>query len=197
MLRAPDLMEHYLYVSTTFLALLLGVTVGLVGGLIPCRAGGVDLRWISGAVFSAIVLMAVVPVFPFGMKMSKGYVGGADDPIAWVQYYVPEGACVVADVSTILIASDRFQSEDQNCPPPVDPFGMWQAQPTRTTPFQNPNASAELLSTWRDYLDRAQFVVMSVDYSNFLPWSGGQRSWFDQRFRMVGKRGGVVLYEKI
>ena len=152
MLRAPDLMEHYLYVSTAFLALLLGVTVGLVGGLIPREAGGLSLRWIAGFVMTLAIALAMVPLFSHDTSVAKGFVRGADDPIEWIQSYVPQGACIVADVSTILIVSDRFQSTNPDCPSPVDPFGI---MPRKVLPAVPPHAPIHLIVT-------APVMVMSM-----------------------------------
>ncbi|MBU3702570.1 MAG: hypothetical protein FGM58_11055 [Acidimicrobiia bacterium] len=199
MFRAPDLFEHYLYLPATFIALLLGTTIALLVDLVPRRVGseGVHARWIASAVIVVVVAALAVPLFRHDQGVSRMFVAGADDPSAWARSFIPEGACAVSDVSTILIVADRFQTDDPDCPVPVDPFGMWLAQPERKSPHQSKTTSPELLATWRDYLDRSEYVVMSIDLTNFFPWPPDQQQWFAENFRKVGTRGRVVLYERI
>jgi hypothetical protein len=199
MYRAPDLFEHYLYLSAAFLALLVGTTIGLLLELVPERVGpdGVSARWLAAGAVVAIVAVSAVPLFRHDQTVSKMFVARADDPSAWVASFIPKGACAVADVSTILIVANRYQTDDPNCPVPVDPFGMWLDQPERKSPHQSEGASPALQATWRDYLERSDYVVMSVDYSNFFPWPPGQGQWFGENFRKVGTRGQVVVYERV
>ena len=199
MYRAPDLFEHYLYLSAAFLALLLGTTVGLLLDLVPERSGsqGVSARWLTAGSVVAVVAVLSVPLFRHDQSVSKMFVAGADDPSSWVAAFIPKGSCAVADVSTILIVADRYQTDDQNCPVPVDPFGMWLAQPERKSPHQSAGASPELISTWRDNFERSDYIVMSVDYSNFFPWPPEIRQLFSEDFRKVGTRGQLVVYERI
>jgi hypothetical protein len=199
MFRAPDLFEHYLYLSAAFLALLFGTVVGLLLELIPERVGrdGMALRWLSGCAITTLVLLVSVPLFRHDQDMAKIFVGGADDPSEWVASLTPKGSCVVTDLSTIIIVADRYQTDNPDCPTPVDPFGMWLAQPSHKSPNQDENASPELIATWRDYLERSDYVVMSVDYTNFFPWPREQQEWFVNNFRKIGTRGRVVVYERV
>jgi len=199
MFRAPDLFEHYLYLSAVFLALLIGTTVGLLLDLVPAPVGseGPSSRWLVGAALVTIVAIAAVPLFRHDQDVAKIFVGAADDPSEWVASLIPAGACAVSDVSTILIVADRFQSDDPDCPTPVDPFGMWLDQPGRTSPHQTRSAPPALAATWRDYLERSDAVVMSVDLSNFIPWTPDLQQWFAANFRKIGTRGRVVVYERV
>lgn len=198
MFRAPDLFEHYLYLSTAFLALLLATSVGLVLEMVPARLGPDDVaaRWLAGAGLVTIVAVASVPLFRHDQDVAKIFIGNADDPSEWVASFIPEGACAVSDVATILIVADRYQTDDPNCPLPVDPFGMWLAQPGRTSPHQTKTVPPALAATWLDYLQRSDAVVMSVDYTNFFAWSPEVRQYFGENFRKVGTRGRVVVYER-
>lgn len=198
MFRAPDLFEHYLYLSAAFLALLLGTTIGLLLDLVPERVGGdVSLRWLIGCALVAIVAVLSVPLFRHDQTVAKSFVSGADDPSEWIAGLIPEGSCAVSDVSTILIVADRYQTDDPGCPTPVDPFGMWLAQSTHKSPNQSEAATPELLAAWRDYLERSDYVAMSVDWTNFFPWTKEQGEWFAKNFEKVGTRGRVVVYEKV
>ena len=138
-----------------------------------------------------------VPLFRHDQTVARSFVAGADDPSQWVASLIPEGSCAVADVATILIVADRYQADGRRCPGPVDPFGMWLDQPSRRSPHQSTGATPELLATWRDYLERSDALVMSVDLSNFLPWPAEQQQWFRDNYRKVGTRGSVVVYERI
>lgn len=197
MFRSPDLFEHYLYLSTAFVALLVGTTIGLVLDLVPERVGGVAARWITAGSVVAVVALLSVPLFRHDQTVARSFVAGADDPSSWVASFIPKGSCAVSDVSTILIVADRYQTDDPACPTPVDPFGMWLVQPDHRSPHQSTGATPQLLDTWRDYLERSEYVVMSVDLSNFLPWPAAQQTWFAENFRKVGTRGRVVVYERI
>ncbi|MEI7624001.1 MAG: hypothetical protein WCJ88_10635 [Actinomycetes bacterium] len=199
MFRAPDLFEHYLYLSAAFLALLFGTTLGLLLELIPERVGpdGVSARWLTSCAVAAIVMVLSVPLFRHDQTVSKIFISSADDPSEWIASFIPKGSCVVSDVSTLPVIADRYQTDDPNCPTPVDPFGMWLAQPSRKSPNQDDSASPELIATWRDYLERSDYVVMSVDYTNFFPWPQQQQQWFANNFRKVGTRGQVVVYERV
>lgn len=198
-LRAPEAFWHYMYVSTAFLALLVALTVGLIAAAIPSpkTAGQLSWRWLSGVAVSTVVIFSGVALIPHDIDFANSFPGAADDPSEWIDGLIPAGSCVVADVATILIVSNRLVSSSSDCPATVDAYGAWLNAGDHLPPSQAKTPPAELVESWKSDLEKLDYLVMSNDYSSFFPWTAETKASFAKNFRKVGTRGRLVVYERI
>lgn len=198
-LRAPEAFWHYMYVSAAFLALLLAMTVGLIAGAIPApkRAGQISWRWLSGVTLSTVVILAGLSLIPHDIAFAKSFPGKADDPSEWIDKLVPAGSCVVSDVATILVVSNRLVSTSRDCPATVDSYGAWLNVGDNLPPGQAKTPPAELVESWKSDLKKLDYLVLSVDLSSFFPWTAETKALLANNFRKVGTRGTMAVYERI
>ncbi|CAM8647167.1 Glycosyltransferase family 87 [Acidimicrobiia bacterium] len=199
-LRTPEVFSHYPYPSTIFLAMLLGVCAGefarVLGRLIK-RSGGAAWQPVISIVGSTlIVLVAVFVAMPRSISESNGLLEKSIDPSSWIRSVIPAGSCVVFDVPTLAVVGDRLLA-DSSCPDLIDPFGLWLDEGDHFSANQAKSKPPELVDTWEGYLREADFVIMSVDYSNFIPWTPALRAEFAENFVKVPSDSPVVIYRKV
>jgi len=199
-LRTPEVFSHYPYPSTIFLAMLIGVCAGECS-----RAFGRQLNksgigeWrpmISTIGATVVVIAAVFVAMPRSLDESDGLLEKSIDPSSWIRSVIPAGSCVVFDVPTLAVVGDRLLA-DSSCPDLIDPFGLWLDTGDRYSANQAKSKPPELVDAWEGYLREADFVIMSVDYSNFIPWTPALRAEFAKNFVKVPSDSPVVIYRKV
>ena len=199
-LRTPEVFSHYPYPSTIFLAMLLAVCAGegarALGRLIDSAGIGNWQSTISIIGATLVVMAALSVAMPRSMAESDGLLEKSIDPSSWIRSVIPAGSCVVFDVPTLAVVGDRLLA-DSSCPDLIDPFGLWLDEGDHFSANQAKSKPPELVDTWEGYLREADFVIMSVDYSNFIPWTPDLRAEFNRNFVKVPSDSPVVIYRKV
>lgn len=199
LLRTPDVFNQYPYPATILCALLLGTCSGEVVDRIGRSKNLVErqsLRRAATGLGVAVVGAAVLLVgVPRSFQQFESLESGALDPSGWIRTIIPEGSCVVFDVPTLAVVSNRLLAT-RECPDLIDPFGMWLGSEEQSPPGRASTKPPSLVREWARFLDQADFVVLSVDYSNYIPWTPELRSQFRQDFRRVEDRSGIVVYQR-
>ena len=102
---------------------------------------------------------------------------------------IPAGSCVVYSEVSYGIEANRWISSDPKCPTVVDPLGMWMAWGYQTKP-----ATAAFAQTWKSYLARAQYVVLSEPVDPLIGWNADLVTWFSENFRLTYHHNYVFIY---
>lgn len=199
LLRTPDVFNQYPYPATIFGSLILGVCVGEIAtrlfqsDYLACRR---TQRW-------AVVVLAVAAIggaallvgIPRSLSKFEPLKSEAIDPAQWIRGAVPKGSCVLFDVPTLVVVSDRLSSAG-SCPNLIDPFGLWLATEEHAPPGRSTTRPDAFVAEWQRYFEKADYIVLSVDNSNYIPWTTRLRSQFDRDFKKVETRSGIVLYRR-
>lgn len=188
LLRTPDLFTQYPFLLVVFGSLGLGIITGAladrVGALLAGASSGDAVRWILRAgVAVTLVVVAVLGTRRWNQvsqKLSKD----AFDPSAWIAGTIPAGSCVVFDVPTLAIVGDRFVP-DRPCSDMVDPFGSWLVLADHSPPRRATVVPEALRTEWDRSIATADAVILSVDISNFVAWTGTSRASLNQDFSKV------------
>jgi hypothetical protein len=199
-LRSPDLFSHYAYLSTVFFALVVAICVGEIlqaaAFVLPKDSVWARFR-ISSLFLAAVIVLAAMIAVPRSKAIARELTAGSLDPSPWIREAIPAGSCVMFDVPTIAIVGDRLLSDDPECPALIDPFGMWINTSEHLSPSVAKAADPDLAQTWIRYLEKADYLVLSVDFSNFVPWNPELRAWFASNYRKVGSQFPIELYRKV
>lgn len=144
----------------------------------------------------AVFAILVVTV-PRGLQYDRDYLDQAFDPTPVLDAaQVRPDACVLFDSPALAIVSGRMTPKAAACPPVLDTFGTWLAEDPAHPPGTGPVPSM-LARRWQGWLDRGDYLVLSVQQSSFLPWDNELLSWFDQNYRLVESGPGVYVYEHL
>jgi alpha-1,2-mannosyltransferase len=189
----PNYSTHYAYFPAALVAPVIGICVGRAPTWIGRHTRGNSLGslplpaalGVAGAVVGVLAIALFVPKVTGAIDLQ---VSTAYDPRPAVQGAIPQGACVIGDYPLSLLLSDRFSSSKPGCPVVVDPFGMYLTdddgnQPHVSTPA-NP-LSPTFTNKWAAWLPRADYVVMTVPFSDYIPWSQALMQTFNQTFVRV------------
>lgn len=189
-LLAGDFFLHYAYFSAAFLALLLGTSLdrALRRALALSRhhwrrAPGTH-RWPAPTalvVVSVAVLLLAQQVLHFERQLGQF----SFDPGADIEAVVPSNACVVTDISSLTIASNRFVTDASDCPTIVDAFWTWQVVDRHSAPGSGGPFDPALVAAWKRWLTRADFAVFSTRLPDLVPWRPDLKAWFLANFRLV------------
>jgi hypothetical protein len=191
-----DFYAYYAYFTAAFGGMLLGVSFGRL-------ADGVrSVIKAAPAVLTALVIAGAALVVPSRTGYARSFLGGAYDPQATIAEQIPAGACVVFDEAGNLIDSNRFFASRPGCPPLVDAFALWLTDNRGTPPPARPRSEA-FVAKWRSWLERADYAVLAIPTSNYVPWTDDLRSWFNDHYRLVASQQnpnaplGVYVYEHV
>lgn len=196
--------DHYAYFSAAFVALLIGAILGLLAAAVPRLAHARlatpwNARVAAGAspVLVVGVLVAVVLSLPQGIGRSRSFFAEASDPGLAVSQLVPKGACVISDDPVLLIVANRYVSSRPRCPLVVDPFGLWVSDADGSLPHLGGPFPEPFVDEWSGWLDQADYVVLSVPGSSYLPFSPGLIEQFGNQYRQVGSVDHAYVYQRI
>ncbi|HEX3335392.1 MAG TPA: hypothetical protein VHS54_02960 [Jatrophihabitans sp.] len=195
--------DHYAYFPAVFVAMLLGVCAGRLSALLVRQSEQVEGRWVRPVrVFarlavpvSAILLFAVT--VPSATESARLYLAAADDPAPGIAAHIPPGACVLSDDPILLITADRIVPDGQGCPAVVDPFGMWLTEDHGALPHFADSLPPAFVNQWRTWLERADYVVLSVQQSSYIPWSRDLVTWFNASYDLVSAQPHAYVYRRI
>jgi hypothetical protein len=202
MSAVPVAWDHYAYFEIAMLAPLTGVCASGVWRALKGPAHGEgrharspqrsDARWVRwprrgspGLVIGALVAVAaIVFVVQQDGSFSSSYLAEAADASA-LDSYTPPGSCVLSDYPSYLIAANRFTASGR-CPPVVDPFGLYLVADHGLQPHLPGPYPVSFSSDWLGWLKQARYLVLSVPFSDYIPWNKALIGWFDQHYHLVG-----------
>jgi alpha-1,2-mannosyltransferase len=182
-----DFFDYYAYFTAAFGAMLLGVC------LASLTAGLSRLGRIAPAAVPAAALVAAALMFVSGTHYARVLLRSAYDPAATITSVIPKGSCVVFDQAGNLIDSNRFLASRPGCPKLVDAFGLWLTDNDGVPPPAHPR-SEEFVAKWRAWFERADYVVLTLPNSDYVPWTTELVSWFKSNYRLVASRPRLYVY---
>jgi hypothetical protein len=203
MFLAREFYDHYAYFATAFVVLLVASSIGRIGE--AARAHGPRLKGYPGRavvvgfslVLPAALILGALALIPHDAAVARSYLASSDDPASLVRSAVPKGACVVFDEAIIVLDADRFSSSRPGCPKVEDPFGMWLTDNNRTPPPANPPFPVAFSAKWQSWIEQADYVVLSVPGSNYIPWTPGMSTWFAQNYVLVASRPHTYIFRNV
>jgi len=189
----PNYSTHYAYFPAALMAPLVGLCVGRTVSWIARRIGArrVAAVPVATALGSAAIVIAIVGIVLFIPKVTRAtdlQVATAFDPRPAIQATIPAGACAVSDYPLALVVSDRFTSSTPGCPAVVDPFGMYLTDDNGNQPHLASAAHpipAAFTDAWATWLGKADYVVLTVPYSDYIPWSPALMQQFASTFTLI------------
>ena len=191
--------DHYAYFSAAFLALLLGSCCGLAAhGLVTVARGRLPaggLAWVPAAV-PVLVCAALLLAVPQGLGRSRAYFAEATDPVAIVAGLIPRGSCVLFDNPSLVLVGDRLSAAAPGCPPLVDPFGLWLTEADGNTPHLGEPLPVAFVQQWSAWFDQADFIVLSVPGSSFIPFSPELIEQFNRQFYLAGSADHAYVFAR-
>jgi uncharacterized membrane protein HdeD (DUF308 family) len=187
--------DYYSYFTVAFGALLLGACSARVTRLIRGMAAR-RLAAAASALFAALMIVIAVAAGRSGTSYARLFLTHAYDPQATVTRQIPAGACVVFDQAGALIDSNRFTATRPGCPALVDAFGLWLTDNDGIPP-PAPPTSETFVAKWRSWLDRADYAVLTVPRSSYVPWTADLTSWFESNYRLVASGPQVYVYRHV
>jgi hypothetical protein len=196
-----EVYTYYAYFVAAFGVMLLGVCLSRAAHGIRWageRFGGFAKRAsqpLATAGIPAVVVAVAVLMLTRNVTYAKTFVSGAYDPEATVVSQVPSGACVVYDVWGILIDSNRLPAAQPGCPNVGDAFGLWLTDNDGSPPPAQVHSDA-FVAKWFSWLGQADYAVLSVPQSDYLPWTPSLISWFNANYQLVASDPHVYVYKR-
>jgi len=189
----PNYSTHYAYFPAALIAPVIGICVGRALTWIGRHTRGnalgpLPLPAALGVAGAAVGVLAIALFVPKVTGAIDLQVSTAFDPRPAVQSAIPQGACVIGDYPLSLLLSDRFTSSKPGCPVVVDPFGMYLSDDNGNQPHVSTPANPlppTFTNKWAAWLARADYVVMTVPFSDYIPWSQALMQTFNQTFVRV------------
>lgn len=200
-LRTPDTFPQYPFLPVLFLALVCGMVVGALvewfSQYFPAPTIESPVRMVLAVLASTAVILAVWVGMGRSVGVADDLAADAFDPSTWIEATIRPGECVVFDVPTLAIVGDRFVA-DGPCPATVDPFGAWLIDGEHMVPGRTRNATPELREQWERNIREADAVILSVDWSNFIPWTSVSRSLLTEQFDRFSSpsQPTIVIYRR-
>jgi hypothetical protein len=119
----------------------------------------------------------------------------AADPSAVIASAVPEGSCVLSEDPILLLAANRFVTKP-GCPALVDPFGLWLTDAQSLPHLGGPYPPA-FVAEWTRWFQQAEYVVLSVPGSSYVPFSPELAAAFDVNYVEVTAGNHAYVYARI
>ena len=177
MFASAGFFDHYAYFPAVGMAALIGV---LVAGLRRTR------RPRLGPALVAVTALVVTVLFVEQVRFAHRYLNEASDPSAGIAAAVPKGACVFDDFPTDLILADRYPADNLTCPQIADPFGLFLSDDDGRTPHLEPPAfNLDFVAKWQAWLERLDYVVLRIPFSDFVPFNRDLLTWFAANYHLV------------
>lgn len=178
MFASAGFFDHYAYFPAVPMAALIGVVVA-----------GLRREWWPqlGPVFVAVAALVVAVLFVEQVRFAHRYVNEASDPSSGIAAVIPQDACVFDDFPTDLVLADRYPAGELGCPQIADPFGLFLSADDGRTPHLEPPAfNLDFVAMWRGWLERMDYVVLRIPYSDFVPFNPDLLDWFSKNYHLVG-----------
>lgn len=195
--QPPEFFDHYSYFSAGMLVLVFGVAAGSAAEAVSSWSASQSrhTRQLALGTLIALAAMASVPLVRDELRFTRTYLRPADDPGGQLARAVPDGSCVTFDVATLAVIADRFTGRG-DCAPVVDTFGTWFLENDGQPPPSAPRFRDAFVAKWKDWLSQSDTVLMSVRYSNFIPWTPELVAWFNARFTETYALPHVIVYTR-
>jgi hypothetical protein len=193
MAQQRQFFDHYAYVVVACLVLPLGVAVATLVDSLPVR---LRPRWAVAGVGAGAFLLAGGLLVPGATSRAYDYNAQSADPGPLIRRYVPSGSCVATDLTTTLLVADRLDGP-RSCDVPLDPYGAWFPENGMVPPPAPPPYRSGFVDRWAAWLRKADYVVLSVPRSDFIPWTPGLTDWFDSHYVLVGSGPSVYIYYRL
>lgn len=191
--------DHYAYFSAAFVAVLVGAAAGLLAASAARLAQRLS-KPLAGRLASAALPVAacvlMVAALPHGVGEARSYFADAADPGVLIAATVPAGACVVSDDPVLLIVGNRLGASHGDCPRLVDPFGLWLTEDAGARPYLGGPFPQAFVDKWSGWLDQADYVVLSVPGSSYLPFSAELVDQFTSTYQLVGEGEHAYIYAR-
>jgi alpha-1,2-mannosyltransferase len=203
MLASAEFFEQYAYFAFPLGAMLLAVCVGRIGEAAAraaqrLRGRSAGAVRIAGTVALPAVLVAgALSLIPSDVNAERALLASAADPGHLVAQVIPRGACVVTDDPMILVNANRFVAAEPGCPKTVDEYGLWLTDNNATPPPAQPPFPAAFTAKWRRWFERADYVTLSVQLSNYIPWTTELVSWFNANYTLELTLPRTYVYRRV
>lgn len=200
MSSSPEFYDHYAYFPAAFLALLLAVCVRRALAWARQLAAGSEhrraraLATVTSVVVVGVIAVALVLVVGQDTSYVTSYLSSSADPAAAVDTKIPEGSCVVFDYAIFAINANRFNPAGAGCPAVVDPFGMWLTRDNGQPPPAAPPFPSAFSAAWQGWLGRADYVLLSIPLSDYVPWTPHLVTYFHEHFLLAGSHPRTFVY---
>jgi hypothetical protein len=195
--------DHYAYFPAAFLAMIAGVCAGRANDALAYATKGVDgtrgriLGLAAPLLVPSLVLALASLSIPPTARSARVYLAAAEEPGPVLGGTIPTGACVISDDPVLLITADRIVAKSNDCPAVVDPFGMWLTDDDGALPHFSDSLPAAFVGRWRTWLERADYVVLSVRQSSYIPWSVDLLAWFNINYQLVSEQPHAYVYRRV
>lgn len=179
MLLVPGtLYWHYAAFAAPFLALAMALPLGRL------RARTAERRWlVAGALFALIPAGTVLGADAYGFTLRND--------ARQVDAIVPARACVVTNMSSSMIADDRFTPTRPDCPSPIDSFGTALAAADGRAPSVASLQTPALRALWARAYRHADFVYLVHRDSPLVPADPARHRYLVTHFHRV-QVGGLA-----
>ena len=185
--------EGYAYLTAAFLAMLAGICAAHIGRAL--RTTSLPEPAVRSAIPVALAV-AVLFALPASVRFGRDFLEPSLDQSEAIAATIPKGACAITTEPVLLVTANRWTADDDDCPEFVDPFGLWLTQGARLPPHLRPTATPAFTATWRDWFERAEFVVLAVQVSNYVPWTNELLRWFNDNYRLVSAQEHAFVYRQ-
>jgi alpha-1,2-mannosyltransferase len=178
----PDYYPHYGWFFAPFLALSVALPASRL--LAGARRPVVPVLAIAAAALAAVVGVR---------QFQQLHALHSGDPTPFVRAHTPAGACVLADIPTVTILSNRFVSGAPHCPALVDPIGTSYALTGGRNGVDGAGRNPQVRATWLAAFAGAQYVWLQCPpsvrraclTSRRVPWTPTLRRAFSREFKPV------------
>ena len=130
-----------------------------------------------------------------GTSFASTYLASSYDPSGPVDATIPAGACVVTDYTSLVVDSNRFDPASPGCPALLDSFGMWITRDHGHPPPASPPFPASFVAVWQQAFERADYVVLSVHLSDYIPWTLALERYFEANYVLVSSQPHTYVYD--
>ena len=112
-----------------------------------------------------------------------------------VDAQTPKGSCVIYDYPIFALNADPLNPSGSGCPALVDPFGMWLTRDNGQPPPGQPPLPPTFTAAWKSWFNQADYVVLSVPLSDYIPWTPALVRDFDEHFHLVASQPRVFCVQ--
>ncbi len=176
---------HYGAFAGPFIALALALPAGLMRRAWP---------GLIRTLVVAAVAVAVIAGMGLRQLEVEVHLPPWTDPAAQVDRLIPRGACVVTNVSALIVVADRFVPDAAGCPSVVDAYGTLIAMTDGHQMQARPQALAAVDAFWRSTFAHAGYVWLVAPTQYEIPWTRSLHDYFLSHYRLIGlasiHRGG-------
>ena len=198
---SSEFYSYYVYFLAPFIGITVAFVVTVVGQriAIALHARPPSTTAAVKAIGIAVLVVAVVAFASASWHYSRTTTSqrGSTPNLAFVDRAIPAGACVSSNNVVLLMLADRFDPSAANCPAVVDPFGLWLALAPQH-PQPSPAVDVpQVTQAWQAIFAASPYVFIDRGLDYLIPWTPALVTWFNHRFALVARQGGLAVYVNI